>query len=48
MKNDLTTSGYNKFANEILDVKIKNKKMFIESKISEFLKNTDLNWKKKK
>ena len=39
----LTTSDYNKFTNEILDAKIKNKKLVNKSDISGFMNNSDLN-----
>ena len=41
-----TTSEYNKFMNNILDTKIKNKKLVNISDISGILNNTDLSEKK--
>ena len=38
-----TPSDYNKFANNILDAKIKIKEIVNESDISEFIKSADLN-----
>ena len=39
------TSDYNKFMNDILDAKIKQKKMVNESNITDLVKNFDLNTK---
>ena len=41
----LTTSDYNKFKNEILDAKIKNKHLVNKSDASEITNNTDLDKK---
>ena len=46
--NIIIASNYNKFMNEILDLKTKNKKLVNESDISEFIQNTDLDGKMKK
>ena len=40
-----TTSDYNKFTNEILDAKIKNKKLVNKSDISEFINSSNLDKK---
>ena len=40
-----TTPDYNKFTNVLLDVKIKNKKIFNESDVSRFINNSDLDKK---
>ena len=41
----MSTSDYNKFTNEILDDKIKSKKLVNKFDISEFIENTDLDGK---
>ena len=41
----LTTSDYNKFTNEILDAKKKNKKLINKYDTSEFTNNSDLDKK---
>ena len=41
----LTTSDYNKFKNEILDAKIKNKHLVNKSDASEITNNSDLDKK---
>ena len=41
----MSTSDYNKCANEILDDKIKSKKLVNKFHISEFIENTDLDGK---
>ena len=46
--NIIIASNYNKFMNEILDLKTKNKKLVNKSDISEFIQNTDLDGKMKK
>ena len=46
--NIIIASNYNKFMNEILDLKTKNKKLLNKSDISEFIQNTDLDGKMKK
>ena len=48
VKKQIIPSDYNKFMNETLDVKIKNKKLVNESDISEFIQKFDLNEKLKK
>ena len=48
VKKQIIPSDYNKFMNETLDVKIKNKKLVNESDISEFIQKSDLNEKLKK
>ena len=40
-----TTSDYNKFTNDILDEKIKNKEIVNESGVSRFTNNSDLDKK---
>ena len=44
-KHYFTTSDYNKFTNDILDAKIKNKKLVNEFHISVLINNTGLNEK---
>ena len=44
-KKYFTTSHYNKFTNEILNAKLKNKKLVNKSDISEFINNSDLDKK---
>ena len=41
----MSTSDYNKFTNEILDDKIKSKKLVNKFDISEFIENTGLDGK---
>ena len=41
----ITTSDYNKFTTEILDAKLKQKKLVIKSGITSLVKNSDLNTK---
>ena len=48
VKKQIIPSDYNKFMNETLDVKIKNKKLVNESDISEFIQKSHLNEKLKK
>ena len=48
VKKQIIPSDYNKFMNETLDLKIKNKKLVNESDISEFIQKSDLNEKLKK
>ena len=45
IKKCFTTSDYNKFTDNILDTKIKNKKLVNEFDISGFINNYDLNEK---
>ena len=42
-KQYFTTSDYNKFMNDILDAKIKNKELVNKCDISGFINNSDLN-----
>ena len=42
-----STSDYNKFTNNILDWKVKNRKLVDESDISEFIEDIDLDKNKK-